>query len=72
MHVRSSFFGLYAKNGMFLYTLMKTLWKMTFLRQAKIIKRYMCHDFLYMLDNAIMLFVDDKGGETYELINTMS
>ena len=68
MHVRSSFFGLYAKNGMFPYTLMKTLWKMTFLRQAK----YMCHDFLYMLDNAIMLFVDDKGGETYELINTMS
>ena len=30
----------------------------------------MCHDFLYMLDNAIMLFVDDKGGEKYELINT--
>jgi len=51
---------------------MKTLWKMTFLRQAKTIKRYMCHDFLYMLDNAIMLFVDDKGGEKYELINTMS
>ena len=63
MHVRSSFFGLNA---------MKIFWKMTFLRQAKTIKRYMCHDFLYMLDNAIMLFVDDKGGETYELINTMS
>ena len=47
---------------------------MTFLLQATNNKEIfkVLYDFLYVLDNAIMLFVDDKGGETYELINTMS
>ena len=41
-------------------------------KEKKYSKHYTYQVFLYMLDNAIMLFVDDKGGETYELINTMS
>ena len=72
MHVRSSFFGLYAKMGCSCTLLWKLFEKWLSSVKQQTIKRYMCHDFLYMLDNAIMLFVDDKGGETYELINTMS